>query len=153
MAGSILNGNIMTEQSEKLVLVGGCFDLIHFGHITFLEHAKKLGTRLIVALESDENVRHAKGENRPIHSQEQRAAMLSALKCVDEVIALPRMETDQQYKDLVLRIQPNIIAITEGDPIKQKKEMQAILIGADIVEIPKIHTPSPSQLTKLLKLK
>lgn len=138
--------------NKKIVLVGGCFDLIHFGHVSFLQQAKKLGTRLIVALESDENVRHAKGESRPIHSQEQRAAMLSALTCVDEVIALPPMKTDQQYKDLVLRIHPNIIAITEGDPIKQKKENQAILIGADLVEIPKIHTPSTSQLAKLLEL-
>ncbi len=73
----------------KKVLVGGCFDLLHFGHIKFLEEAKKSGDYLVVALESDENVRRTKGETRPIHTQEQRKAMLESLTCVDEVIMLP----------------------------------------------------------------
>ncbi len=134
------------------VLVGGCFDLLHFGHITFLEQAKAMGTHLIVALESDENVRHAKGDNRPIHSQYQRASMLRALKVVDEVIELPPMHTDQEYNELVSCIHPNIIAVTQGDPIKQKKQIQANSIGATLIEIPKIHTPSTSQLAKLLNI-
>lgn len=142
----------MTTSLQKTVLVGGCFDFIHFGHITFLQHAKNLGTKLVVALESDENVRHAKGLSRPIHTQDQRAAMLKALHCVDEVFLLPLMRTDSQYNDLVLQIHPDIIAITQGDPIKQKKELQAHMIGALLVEIPKIHTPSTSQLAKLLGL-
>lgn len=134
------------------VLTGGCFDLLHFGHISFLERAKALGTHLIVALESDENVRFAKGSSRPIHTQSQRKQMLLALSFVDEVIELPLMKTDAEYNDLVRRILPNIIAITQGDPIKDKKEKQAISIHASLVEIPKIHTPSTSQLAKLLEL-
>jgi len=53
---------------KKIVLVGGCFDLLHYGHVRFLEEAKKLGNHLVVALESDENVRRVKGEARPIKS-------------------------------------------------------------------------------------
>ncbi|MBI3343244.1 adenylyltransferase/cytidyltransferase family protein, partial [Candidatus Gottesmanbacteria bacterium] len=60
----------------KKILVGGCFDLLHYGHIRFLEEAKKLGDHLVVALESDENVRRMKGEGRPIHTQAQRKEML-----------------------------------------------------------------------------
>ena len=60
----------------KKVLVGGCFDFIHFGHISFLKQAKASGDYLIVALESDENVRLAKGDARPIHTQEQRKQKL-----------------------------------------------------------------------------
>ena len=78
--------------------------------------------------------------------------MLAALSCVDEIITLPVMGTEAEYTAMVERIQPHIIAVTIGDPIKQKKQQQAQNIGATLVEIPKIHTPSTSQLAKLLEL-
>ncbi|OGG30569.1 hypothetical protein A2973_05690 [Candidatus Gottesmanbacteria bacterium RIFCSPLOWO2_01_FULL_49_10] len=137
---------------KKIVLVGGCFDLLHYGHVRFLEEAKKLGNHLVVALESDENVRRVKGEARPIHSQQQRKAMLEALSCVDEVIALPLMNTHQEYYDLVVRVHPQIIAITGGDPLESNKREQAANADAQLVVIPKIPTPSTSQLAKLLGL-
>lgn len=136
----------------KKVLVGGCFDLLHFGHISFLKQAKAHGNHLVVALESDENVRRMKGDNRPIHGQEQRKEMLEALTFVDEVLALPPMSTDKAYDDLVNNLKPQVIATTEGDPILDKKRQQAETIGAELVVIPKIHTPSTSQLAKLLEL-
>lgn len=136
----------------KIVLVGGCFDLLHFGHTEFLRQAKALGDWLVVALESDENVRKMKGENRPIHSQEQRKALLESLSCIDEVISLPPMNTHQQYFELVKQIRPTVIAITEGDQLKDKKRQQAETIGAELVIIPKTPTPSTSQLAKLLGL-
>lgn len=137
---------------KRTVLVGGCFDLLHFGHISFLQTAKRLGTYLIIALESDENVQYTKGPSRPIHTQSQRKTMLEALSCVDEIIELPPMKSDNEYVDLVNNIHPDIIAITGGDPIKAKKAIQAKNIGAQLVEIPKIYTPSTSQLAKLLEL-
>ena len=136
----------------KIILVGGCFDLLNYGHIRFLEDAKKLGDHLVVALESDENVRRMKGDSRPIHTQAQRKAMLEALSCVDEVIALPIMSSHQEYYDLVTRVNPQIIAITDGDPKESNKREQAEQIGARLVVIPKIPTPSTSQLAKLLGL-
>lgn len=136
----------------KKVLVGGCFDLLHYGHIRFLEESKKLGDRLVVALESDENVRRMKGESRPIHTQAQRKAMLEALSCVNEVLALPPMNSHQEYYDLVTRVNPQIIAITDGDPKESNKREQAEQIGATLVVIPKVPTPSTSQLAKLLGL-
>jgi rfaE bifunctional protein nucleotidyltransferase chain/domain len=136
----------------KKVLVGGCFDLLHYGHIAFLKEAKEHGEHLIVALESDENVRHMKGAARPIHTQKQRKEMLEALSIVDEVIALAPMRTDEEYQKLVTDVAPSVIAITEGDPIEEKKRKQAKDIGATLVVIPKIHTPSTSQLAKLLGL-
>ncbi len=148
MAGCIFEGAIYM----KKVLVGGCFDLLHFGHISFLKEAKKLGDYLVVALESDESAARMKGPARPIHSQKQRQEMLNSLSFVDEVILLPPMKTDEEYFDLVRRVGPSVIAITQGDPIKEKKENQAKQIQAHLVEIPKIHTPSTSQLAKLLEL-
>ncbi len=138
--------------NNKTVLVGGCFDFIHFGHVSFLKQAKSFGERLVVALESDENVRHTKGETRPIHPQKQRKEMLESLSFVDEVIPLPPMKTDADYFKLVTQIRPTVIAVTEGDPILDKKRHQAEMIGAQLAVVPKIHTPSTSQLAKLLDL-
>ena len=138
--------------NKKIVLVGGCFDLLHYGHISFLKQAKTHGDYLVVALESDENVRHMKGDARPIHTQQQRKEMLESLAFVYQVVALPQMKSDADYFTFVNNIHPTIIAITEGDPVKDKKQKQADEIGAQLIEIPKIHTPSTSQLAKLLGL-
>ena len=137
---------------KKTVLVGGCFDLLHYGHISFLTQAKSYGNYLMVALESDENVRKSKGVSRPIHTQSQRKEMLLALSCVDEVVDLPPMTKDEEYFTLIRKIKPDMIALTEGDPILDKKMGQAKQSGAKIVVISKIHTPSTSQLAKLLGL-
>jgi rfaE bifunctional protein nucleotidyltransferase chain/domain len=137
---------------KNIVLVGGCFDLLHFGHIHFLKQAKSHGNWLVVALESDENVRRMKGDARPIHTQAQRKEMLESLSFVDEVILLPPMHGDPDYYELVQKIKPAVIAVTEGDAAIIKKTQQAKEVGARLVEIPKIHTPSTSQLVKLLGL-
>jgi FAD synthetase len=136
----------------KKILVGGCFDLIHFGHVSFLKQAKAQGDYLIVALESDESVKRMKGDLRPIHTQTQRKEMLESLSFVDEVIPLPPMHGDKDYFDFVTKIKPDVIAVTEGDPVQDKKQKQVDMIGAKLVVIPKIHTPSTSQLAKLLGL-
>jgi FAD synthetase len=136
----------------KTVLVGGCFDFIHFGHISFLEQAKQHGEKLLVILESDETIRQLKGDGRPFHTQEQRKKMLESLRMVDEVISLPPMMSDADYFETVKRINPTIIAFTEGDPILEKKIKQTELVGAEAVIIPKVVTLSTSALAKLLKL-
>ena len=136
----------------KTVLVGGCFDLIHYGHVAFLKTAKQNGDTLVIMLESDETIQRIKGEGRPFHTQEQRKAMLEALRFVDEVIALPPMQTDEAYFEAIKKIHPDVIAFTEGDPIIDKKMKQAERVGASAVVIPKIKTHSTSTLAKLLKL-
>lgn len=119
-------------------MIGGCFDVLHLGHVVFLERAKKLGDKLVVLLESDQNIRKDKGNNRPINNQENRAKMLMSLKAVDEVINLPEMETDEEYFALIKKISPSIIAITDGDQrISQKKE-QAKMVGAKLVKVTKL---------------
>ncbi len=136
----------------KTVLVGGCFDLIHVGHITFLETAKQHGDKLVVMLESDETIQRLKGKDRPFHTQEQRKIMLEALRAVDEVLMLPPMDSDAAYMDVIKKIKPDIIALTEGDPILEKKMKQTERIGAQALVIPKTITHSTTTLAKLLKL-
>lgn len=126
------------KKQKTTVLVGGCFDVLHLGHIVFLEKAKKLGDELVVLLESDETIRKNKGNNRPINNQENRAKMLMSLKVVDEVVKLPEMKTDEEYFNLIRNIKPSVIAITDGDKrISQKKE-QAKTVGAKLVIVTKL---------------
>ena len=132
------------NHKAKVVLVGGCFDILHYGHIYFLKKAKNLGDTLIVALESDENTRKLKGPKRPIHTQKRRAEILKSLKFVDEVILLPPMKSDSDYEKLVRRVNPDIIAVTYDDTKNTH--------GVKTVVIPKIKTPSTTQIAKLLKL-
>jgi len=143
---------LKTQQDRKTVLVGGCFDLIHYGHIKFLEEAKKHGTKLVVLLESDETIQRLKGAQRPFHNQEQRKEMLESLRCVDEVIMMQSLEKDEEYMELIKKIQPDVIALTEGDPILHKKMRQTELVGAEAIVIPKVHAPSTTSLSKLAGL-
>lgn len=119
---------------EKTVLVGGCFDVLHSGHIRFLEKAKEQGTHLVVALEPDEHIRQYKHRD-PIHTQHQRAYNLKSLRAVDEVVLLPRMHGFDDYKALVEDIRPQIIAVTEGDPQSDNKSKQAQVVGAQMIAV------------------
>lgn len=115
---------------KTTVLVGGCFDILHPGHIIFLEKAKKLGDFLIVLLESDEKVRRLKGANRPVHNQETRAKVLLALRVVDDVIMLPFLKNDYEYDELIVKIAPDIIAATAGCTTIHHLKRSAKLVSA-----------------------
>ena len=108
--------NKLRKQGKSIVVAGGCFDILHVGHVRFLQSAKKLGDVLFVLLESDKNVKKLKGETRPINSQKDRAEILSSLKSVDYVVFLPRMKSDEDYDKLITCLKPNILATTENDP-------------------------------------
>ena len=71
---------------KKIVLANGCFDILHVGHVRYLEGARKLGDTLVVAINSDRSVRALKGEGRPILNENERTALVSALRCVDHVV-------------------------------------------------------------------
>ena len=86
------------------VLVGGCFDVLHIGHVKFLRQAKSFGDYLIVLLESDANIKKLKGSTRPIHNQKERKEVLEALKFVDKVIILPDVVNNIFYDNLVKKI-------------------------------------------------
>lgn len=118
--------------TNTLVLVGGCFDLLHYGHYTFLQRARQLGDTLVIALESDEFIK-TKKQRIPVHNQQQRAEILKALHFVDYVILLPFFQSDNEYVDLVQEVHPDIIAVTENDPHIDIKRKQAKLVGAKVV--------------------
>lgn len=143
----------LKQKAKTIVLAGGCFDLLHLGHLKFLEAAKKQGDTLIIALESDENVKRLKGVGRPINSQKDRAKLLAALDFVDYVLLLPKMPTHQDYFNLVKYLKPDVIAVTDGDPKLKLKRQQAKLVGGKVKTVIKlIKTISTRQLVKILDL-
>lgn len=122
------------SEKRKRVLVGGCYDLLHYGHLSFFKEAKKLGETLIVALEPDTSIERIKGAP-PIHSQVQRAEILAELTCIDYVLLLPSLKTYEEYLTLVQKISPNFLAVTAGDPQLASKQKQANTIGAQVIEV------------------
>ncbi|MFD0787521.1 D-glycero-beta-D-manno-heptose 1-phosphate adenylyltransferase, partial [Micromonospora azadirachtae] len=74
------------DNGRSVVFTNGCFDVLHRGHVRYLEQARTLGDLLVVAVNSDESVRRLKGADRPVNPVEDRAALLAALSCVDHVV-------------------------------------------------------------------
>lgn len=129
------------------VLVGGCFDLLHYGHLNFLKSAKAYGVNLVVALEADENIIAYK-KNPPIHTQQQRSEILAELMCVDTIVCLGPMATFEAYMELVRWVAPKIIAVTEGDPQKANKERQAQEVGAQVIVVNQLIEGLSSRLIR-----
>jgi rfaE bifunctional protein nucleotidyltransferase chain/domain len=94
----------------KLVFTNGCFDILHVGHIRYLAHARSLGDKLVVGINSDASVKRLKGESRPINMESNRMEMLLALKSVDEVVIF---EEDTPL-NLIQKVKPNIL-VKGGD--------------------------------------
>lgn len=95
---------------EKIIMTNGCFDLLHAGHVTYLEQAKALGDRLCVAVNSDASVKQLKGESRPINGLQERMTVLAALACVDWVVAFAEETPERLYCKLL----PDVI-VKGGD--------------------------------------
>jgi len=94
------------KHNHKVVMTNGCFDIIHAGHISYLEEAKRLGQKLIVAVNSDDSVKRLKGEARPIHTLERRMQVLAGLEAADWDVAF----SDDTLEELVSHILPAILA-------------------------------------------
>ncbi len=138
----------LKKSRKSIVLGGGCFDILHPGHIKFLEEAKKTGDVLLILLESDQNVKWRKGKNRPINNQKNRSIVLSTLASVDFIIPLTEMTKDEEYDKLIVQIKPDVISITYGDPNIAKRQSQAKMVGANLAVIDRIKTKQTSELIK-----
>lgn len=117
---------------KRIVVAGGCFDVLHAGHVLFLQKARQEGDILFVLLESDASVTKSKGKGRPINKQEDRAIVLSGLSSVGYVVNLELMTKDSEYDKLIVQLKPDIIAATLKDPNSVHKERQAKKIGGEV---------------------
>lgn len=139
------------KQGKTIVMTGGFFDILHFGHIKFLERSKRYGDYLFILLEEDAKATKEKGKKRPINSQKIRAKILSALNFVNYIIMLKNMTNNQQYDRIMLEIKPNVISTTYGDPYVKHKKRQAELINAKIVyAIKRVKNYSTTDCIKII---
>ncbi len=113
----------LKKKGKKVVFTNGCFDILHVGHLRYLEEAKMFGDILVIGLNSDSSVKRLKGEKRPIVSQEERAEMLLGLKCVDYVVMFDEDTPVELLKD----VKPDV-HVKGGDYTKER------LPEAEIVE-------------------
>ena len=126
---------------ERIVLGNGNFDLLHVGHIRYLRGAKKLGGKLVVALNSDESVRSLKGEGRPIMPAEERAEIVAALADVDAVIVFPELDV----RAIIREIRPDIQAKGTDytrDSVPERDTVAEYGGRVEIVGDPKDHSTS-----------
>ncbi|EAI7247964.1 D-glycero-beta-D-manno-heptose-7-phosphate kinase [Campylobacter lari] len=110
-------------QNQKVVFTNGCFDIVHYGHIKYLEKAKKLGDILVVGLNSDESIKRLKGNSRPINLEFQRACMLASMYFVDYVVIF---NEDTPY-ELIEFLKPDVLV--KGADYKDKE-----VVGLNLVK-------------------
>ncbi len=127
------------QKGDRIILTNGCFDLFHVGHTRYLTAAKELGGFLITAINSDEQVRSLKGSGRPFMPQDERAELLSALRCVDAVTIFD----EPTVTELILAVRPDIHAkgtdYTVGN-VPEREIMASIGGQVAIVGDPKDHS-------------
>jgi len=138
------------QQGKRVVFTNGCFDLLHPGHVTYLENARALGDLLIIGLNSDDSIRRLKGDSRPVNQLEDRAHMLSGLRSVDLVVPFSE---DTPIK-LITALLPDVL-VKGGDylpdDIVGAKEVRKA--GGEVVVVPFLNGHSSSSLIgKIQKL-
>ena len=155
MSGKILSIDEMLEErarlkqeGKRMVFTNGCFDILHVGHIRYLQQARELGDALLVAINSDRSVRELKGAGRPVMNEEERAEMLAALRAVDYVTVFD----DISPRSLIARILPDIL-VKGGDyrldEIHGREETEAA--GGRALSLPFIEGASTSGIIERIK--
>jgi D-glycero-beta-D-manno-heptose 1-phosphate adenylyltransferase len=110
------------DQQQKLVFTNGCFDIVHLGHIDYLEKARNLGNKLVVGINSDASVKRLKGETRPVVSEYARLRMMAAFEFVDAVVVFD----ENTPLELIEALQPDILV--KGDDYTVQN-----IVGAEFV--------------------
>jgi len=133
----------LARLGRRVVFTNGCFDLIHPGHIRYLQEARRLGDALIVALNSDRSVRELKGEKRPILDQNERAEVVAALGCVDYVTIFD----EPTPREIIAALLPDVL-VKGGDwgidQIVGRQEVEAC--GGEVLSLPFIEGCSTTDL-------
>ncbi len=135
----------LKKSGKTIVFTNGCFDILHVGHLEFLEEAYELGDILVIGLNSDKSVYNLKGEGRPINPLEKRKIMLQRLSCVDFVIPF---DGDTPIK-LIKEIRPDILV--KGDDYKKEQIAGAESVEADGGEVILIHYAAGNSTSDIIK--
>ena len=135
----------LAARGRKLVFTNGCFDLLHAGHVRYLQQARSLGDALLVALNGDASVRALKGPSRPLNGEHDRAEVLAALACVDYVTIFHA----ERVTDLVRIIRPHVYAKGGDytvDSLDQGERAALEKVGAEIRILPLVPGKSTTAI-------
>ncbi|MFJ3946327.1 adenylyltransferase/cytidyltransferase family protein [Streptomyces griseoaurantiacus] len=137
-----------SRRGDRSVLATGCFDLLHAGHLSFLEQARRLGDLLVVGVNSDLSVRALKGPNRPVVGERERAALVGALRCVDRVFLYDEPTADRQIR----LFRPHVFATARASLFAYPSETAAAEeVAAHVHAIDRITSYSTSGLVDALR--
>jgi len=136
------------QDGRRIVFTNGCFDILHRGHVAYLNNAKALGDILIVGVNSDDSVRRLKGSSRPINTLEDRVQVLSALSCIDHIVAF---DADTP-KDLIRAIQPDIY-VKGGDYTRATLPETPLVeeMGGEVIILPYLEDRSTSGIIERIR--
>jgi len=136
---------VLRTRNQTLVVTNGCFDILHLGHVTYLESARNLGHALLVGVNADASVRDLKGPQRPVNTEADRAAVLAALACVDGVCIF----TDKTATRFLALAQPDIY-VKGGDymldTLDQNERRTVEQAGGKVVILPIVPGKSTTAL-------
>jgi len=137
----------LKAKGKRIVFTNGCFDLLHIGHVRYLEEAKALGDVLVVGVNSDTSVRKLKGPKRPILPEEERAEILSGLGCVDYVTLFDEIDPLK----LITSLHPDVL-VKGGDWTKEQIVGREVVerSGGEVVIIPFVEKASTSNLIETI---
>lgn len=133
---------------HRIVLTNGCFDILHAGHVSYLERARELGDILIIAVNSDTSVSRLKGPSRPINPLEDRIQVLAALRCVDYLVPFD----DNTPSNLIRIIRPDIY-VKGGDYTKQTLPEASLVeqLGGDVQILPLVKNRSTTSIIERIR--
>jgi D-beta-D-heptose 7-phosphate kinase/D-beta-D-heptose 1-phosphate adenosyltransferase len=137
----------LKTKGKRIVFTNGCFDLLHIGHIRYLEEARSLGDILVVGVNSDCSVRGLKGPNRPILPEEERAEILSGLECVNYITIFD----EPTPLELISSLQPQVL-VKGGDWTKEAAVGKEVVerLGGEVVILPFVEGSSTSNLIETI---
>lgn len=140
----------LKNQGQKVVFTNGCFDILHVGHMTYLEEAKAFGDYLFVGVNSDESVRRLKGPTRPINNENDRAELLAGLKSVDYTVIFP----EDTPVELIGALKPSI-HVKGGDYKKEDLPETAVVesYGGEVFIVSLVEGKSTSNVVKKIQNK
>src|SRR5438270_8552975 len=138
----------LRDSGKKLVFTNGVFDILHVGHVRYLQQARELGDALVVAINSDASARELKGEGRPVTNQNDRAEVLAALACVDYVSVFDELSP----RSLIAELLPDVL-VKGGDysldQIHGREEVEAA--GGRVVSLPFVESVSTSAIIERME--
>ncbi len=142
--------SIYKECGQRVVFTNGCFDILHEGHVTYLEAARKQGDRLIVGLNSDSSIQAIKGPSRPVNKESSRARLLAALGCVDHVVIF----SDDTPLGLITTLMPDVLVKGSDWPIDQIVGAKEVLAaGGEVTTIEFVGDFSTTGLIEKIRQK